>query len=138
MANAVLDGADCVMLSGETAKGDYPVETLSTMGKVSNLLNDQVIRTAWSASVESSLVVPARSHMPQLNYLPLFCSRLSAIAAYLSLDYRPGIGLTAVCTSRLSRPKCDAVCFRSVWSRRRCLPFNLKVILPLTASGGAQ
>ncbi|MEX2514701.1 MAG: pyruvate kinase [Candidatus Paceibacterota bacterium] len=41
VANAILDGSDAIMLSGETAMGEYPVETVEVMSRIAAKMETQ-------------------------------------------------------------------------------------------------
>jgi len=85
VANAVFDGTDCVMLSGETAKGDYPCEAVDIMGKI--------CKSAENVLDYSSLFIS----MVQLTKRPINRAEAitsSAVKASLDLDVGAIIVLT--------------------------------------------
>jgi pyruvate kinase len=87
VANAVLDGADALMLSGETSVGKYPVETINSMQRIidytenhGNPFNKQ------HAPIEGSTTFPADSicfHASQLAQQ----MRAKAIIAFTHSGY---------------------------------------------------
>ena len=42
VANAILDGTDAIMLSGETAAGKYPLESVQTMTNIANRIENSI------------------------------------------------------------------------------------------------
>ncbi len=43
VANAIFDGTDAIMLSGETAKGDYPVEAVQMMHRIATTTEESLL-----------------------------------------------------------------------------------------------
>ncbi|NGN64721.1 pyruvate kinase [Streptomyces sp. A7024] len=54
VANAVMDGTDAVMLSGETSVGKYPVQTVKTMGRIVGAAEEDMLAKGLPPLTESS------------------------------------------------------------------------------------
>jgi pyruvate kinase len=77
VANAIYDGTDAVMLSGETAAGKYPVETVAMMAKI-------VVETEQQIRLDP----PARRHHPhtaRLSVAETICECMAHSAEDLEL-----------------------------------------------------
>ncbi|KAK1923235.1 pyruvate kinase [Papiliotrema laurentii] len=105
VANAVLDGADCVMLSGETAKGKYPIEAVKMMAETAFI--------AESAIAYQPLFDQLRALTPRPTETAETLA-FSAVAAAIEQDAGAIIVLsTSGVSARLIskyRPQCPIIC----------------------------
>ncbi|MCJ1343567.1 Pyruvate kinase [Peltigera leucophlebia] len=99
VANAVLDGADCVMLSGETAKGNYPKESVSMMHHTCllaevtipyvSLFNELRSTTPKPISLSETCAVSAVSASLEMGAGAILVLTTSGSSARLISKYRP-------------------------------------------------
>ncbi len=108
VANAILDGTDAVMLSGETAVGRYPVEAVETMVAIcanaeahlpyGRLLHDELshIHESITGAISCSAVEIAG----ELEAKAIITATMSGTTARMVARHRPAIPIVAITPSQ--------------------------------------
>jgi len=122
--NAVYDGSDCVMLSGETAKGKFPTEAVSMMSKLARqaelnldyrsmfrLIRNYSIMTSKTVPVPESIASSAVKSAWDLNSPLIICLSDSGNTVRFVSKYRPHS--TILCITSCARTARQVLLSRS-------------------------
>ncbi|NLL48401.1 MAG: pyruvate kinase [Firmicutes bacterium] len=104
VSNAIFEGTDCVMLSGETAMGRYPVRAVQVMDKIA-LRMEQVIdygsvlrekTNEGRSEVDQAVTLAACQVTNDLNLNTLICATYSGATARSISQKRPKAAILAI------------------------------------------
>ncbi len=102
VANAVLDGTDAVMLSGETTVGAYPVETVKYMASIaSDAEEHSATHFGYLGKIGRTECI-AKSAVDMTNYVDVKAIVAEAISGYstrMISNFRPNCPILACCTT---------------------------------------
>jgi pyruvate kinase len=125
VANAVLDGADCVMLSGETAKGSYPIQSVLMMAETCLLAEAAIcypplyddLRTIQPRPTHTAetVAIAAVAAANEQGASALLVLSTSGETARLISKYRPRVPILTVTRNQQTS--------RQIHLHRGCYPF---------------
>jgi pyruvate kinase len=100
VANAILDGTDAVMLSNESAVGDYPVEAVATMATVARRIERdyprRVLDSHMATTIPNAICQAVSSVARQLNAAAILPLTKSGATARNVSKFRPSTPILAI------------------------------------------
>ncbi|PKQ13755.1 MAG: pyruvate kinase [Alphaproteobacteria bacterium HGW-Alphaproteobacteria-1] len=108
VATAIYEGADAIMLSAESAAGQYPVEAVTTMDNVAREVEDdptyreviEASRRVNRQSIADGIVVAAREIAETTDIKAICCYTESGTTALLTARERPHVPIIALTSLR--------------------------------------
>lgn len=104
VANAIYDRTTCIMLSGESAAGMYPIESVSTMADIASSTEDNInyekrfeqYNLNLGDDVLSTICNSAVTASYQLNAKAIVCVTMKGLTAQMLSAYKPNCPIIAV------------------------------------------
>ncbi|MCP1145557.1 pyruvate kinase [Lysinibacillus endophyticus] len=117
VANAIIDGTDAIMLSGETAAGNYPVESVQTMNKIAVHTENSLdyrsivsIRSREKGTTMTEALSQAVAYTSiNLGVKAVLAPTSSGTTAKMIAKYRPGVSIIAITNEHSTAQKLTLV-----------------------------
>ncbi|KAM0001722.1 putative pyruvate kinase [Helianthus debilis subsp. tardiflorus] len=145
VANAVLDGTDCVMLSGESAAGAYPEIAVKTMARIcieaessldyGVIFKEMIRSTPLPMSPLESLASSAVRTANKARAKLIVVLTKGGSTAKLVAKYRPAVPILSVVVPVLSTDSFDWTCSDEAPARQSLV---YRGLVPLLAEGSAK